>query len=178
MMRKLAIASAVIGCISLANVAPAVADGGPPQPSAAFAGHLVAGPGAVTVAITYTCDSSTSPANHLFVAVKQGPQVDPGEHSSSDFAVSFYSTNWKSDSGPNALVCDDRSHTQTVVLKKQPVAFWPPSATQPPLHAGTALVQICVFDNMIGDPDTDPNASAGFAPSYTMETVHAGNGVG
>jgi len=177
MMRKLAIASAVVGCVGLFNVAPAVADDGPPQPSAAFAGHLVAGPGAVTLSIRYTCTATVSPANHLFAAVKQGPDIDTDAHSSSDYAVSFYSTNWKSDSGPNALACDGQSHTQTVVLKKQPVEFWPPSATQPPLHSGTALVQICVFDNMTGAPD-DPNATAGFAPSYTMEMVHAGNGVG
>jgi len=178
MIRKLALSAAIVGCAGLVNVAPAVADDLPPQPEAAFAGHLVAGPGGVSLSIRYTCDASLSPANHLFVAVKQGPLVDPGEHSSSDYAVSFYSTNWKSDAGPNALVCDDRSHTQTVVLKKQPVDFWPPSATQPPFHSGTALVQICVFDNMTGDPDTDPNAYAGFAPSYTMESVHAGNGLG
>lgn len=178
MMRKLAIASAVIGCAGLVNVAPAIADDTPPQPQAAFAGHLVAGPGAVSLSIRYTCSATLSPANHLFVAVKQGPAVDTEEHSSSDYAVSFYSTNWKSDAGPNALNCDGREHTQIVVLKKQPVDFWPPSATQPPFHTGTALVQICVFDNMTGDPETDPNAYAGFAPSYTMETVHAGNGVG
>lgn len=177
MIRKLILALALAGSLGFVNVAPAVADDGPPQPTAAFAGHLVAGPGAVSLAMTYTCDSSVSPVNHLFAAVKQGPLIDPGEHSSSDFAVSFYSTNWKSDAGPNALVCDGRSHTQTIVLKKQPVDFWPPSATQPPLHSGLALVQICVYDNMTGAPD-DPNATAGFAPSYTMETVHAGNGVG
>ncbi|MDQ1683794.1 MAG: hypothetical protein QOC82_531 [Frankiaceae bacterium] len=176
MMRQFALATAVAASLGLVNLTPAVADDGPPQPSAAYAGHLVAGPGAVTVSITYTCDASVSPANHLFVAVKQGPQIDTDEHSSSDFAVSFYSTNWKSDSGPNALVCDGTSHTQTVVLKKQPVFMWPPSATQPPFHTGLALVQVCVFDNMVGDPD-DPNATAGFALSYTMEAVHAGNGV-
>jgi hypothetical protein len=176
MLRKLAIAAAIVGCVSLSGAVPAAADDAPPQPTAAYAGHLVAGPGAVTVSISYTCDSSVSPANHLFVAVKQGPQIDPGEHSSSDYAVSFYSTNWKSDSGPNALVCDGSSHTQTVVLKKQPVFMWPPSATQPPFHSGLALVQVCVFDNMVGDPDS-PDATAGFALSYTMEMVHAGNGV-
>jgi hypothetical protein len=177
MLRKLVVSVAAVGCLGLVNLTPAVADDGPPQPSAAFAGHLVAGPGAVTVAIRYTCDHSVTPANHLFVAVKQGPLIDPGEHSGSADAVSFYSTNWKSDVGVNALVCNGASHTQTVVLKKQPVAFWPPSATQPPVHAGTALVQICVFDNLTG-PLEDPDTTGGFGLSYTMEQVHAGNGVG
>lgn len=177
-MIKTAIAgTGIAGVLALVSATPALADGTPPQPSVAFAGHLVAGPGAVTVSISYTCDSSVSPINHLFAAVKQGPQIDASTHTSSEFAVSFYSTNWKSDSGPNALTCDGQSHTQTVVLKKQPVAFWPPSATQPPVHAGPALVQLCLFDNLTGPPD-NPNTTGGFAPSYTMEQVHAGNGIG
>ena len=42
------------------------------------------------------------------------------DHSSSQYAQTFYSTNWKSDSGPNALSCDEVPHTQAVVLKPQP----------------------------------------------------------
>jgi hypothetical protein len=93
------------------------------------------------------------------------------------FADSFYSTNWKSDATPNALKCDGTQHIQTVVLKKQPVEFWPPSATQPPVHAGAALVQVCVFDNIIGG-DVETGTPLGFVLDYTMQQVQAGNGVG
>jgi hypothetical protein len=177
LLRKLALSAAAATALAGLTVAPAVADEGPAQPTAAYAGHLVAGPGAVTVKIAYTCSTATVGAmNHLFVAVKQGPDIDTGEHSSSQYAVSFYSTNWKSDAGPNALTCDGAPHVQTVVLKKQPVAFWPPSATQPALHSGTALVQICVFDNVTQFSDEGEPLDGGFAPDYTMQQVLAGNG--
>jgi len=155
------------------SAGPAVAEDAPgPPPAAAFAGHLVAGPGATTVGITYTCTSTASPIAHLFVAVKQGPNVDL-DHTSSPSADTFYSTNWKSDAGPNALVCDGVEHTQTIVLKPQP-GF---EATAPRLHSGEALVQICVFDNVTRFNGSEP-ADGGFAPSYTMQQVHAGNGLG
>jgi hypothetical protein len=152
------------GAVALSS-GTAVADA--PQPSAAFAGSVVAGPGATVVKISYTCSSTASPLNHLFVAVKQGQLVDTGEHSSSQFADTFYSTNWKSDSGPNALNCDGAPHTQAIILKPQP-GFEP---SVPRLHSGEALVQICVFDNL---PEGSEDGG-GFAASYTMEQVHAGN---
>jgi hypothetical protein len=151
------------GAVALSS-GTAVADA--PQPSAAFAGSVVAGPGATVVKISYTCSSTASPLNHLFVAVKQGQLVDTGEHSSSQFADTFYSTNWKSDSGPNALNCDGAPHTQAIILKPQP-GFEPSVAR---LHSGPALVQICVFDNI-----PEGTEDGGFAASYTMEQVHAGN---
>jgi hypothetical protein len=140
-------------------------------PSVAFAGHLVAGPGATTVRITYTCNDGPGAFDHLFVAVKQGPQVDTDAHSSSQYADTFYSTNWKSDAGPNALNCDGVQHTQMIVLKPQP-GFTP---RVPRLHTGPALVQLCLFDNVTAVGDEGP-LDGGFAPSYTMEQVHAGKG--
>jgi hypothetical protein len=151
------------------GTAPAQAQA--PLPTASFAGHLVAGPGATTVRIGYTCRTTDGPLSHLFVAVKQGPSVDTDEHSSSDWAQTFYSTNWKSDSGPNALHCDGVHHDQTIVLKPQP-GFVP---TVKRLHTGPALVQICVFDNVTAFGKEGP-VDGGFGFSYTMEQVHAGNG--
>ena len=119
---------------------------------------------------TYTCSNASAPGNQLFVAVKQGPNVSLENASTESGAVvSFYSTNWKSDAGPNALICDGVQHTMTAVLKKQPVEMWPPSATQPPVHAGQALVQICLFDN---------GESGGLVFDYTMTNVHAGKAIG
>jgi hypothetical protein len=170
-MKLLGVGAAVALAIGAVASGAASASASPVGPSAAFAGHLVAGPGAVTVGVTYTCTTDITPANHLFVAVKQGPEVNNTTHTSSDWADTFYSTNWKSDAGPNLLQCDGVQHTQTVVLKPQP-GFVP---SVPRLHSGPALVQICVFDNITGvDSNGDP--VGGFAPSYTMEQVHAGNG--
>jgi hypothetical protein len=163
----LAVAAGAVAFSSGSAAAEAV------QPTAAYAGSIVAGPGATVVMITYTCSSTDSPINHLFVAVKQGPLVDTGEHSSSPFADTFYSTNWKSDSGPNALNCDGVEHTQAIILKPQP-GF---EASVPRLHSGLALVQICVFDNVSEFGEEGP-VDGGFAFDYTMEQVHAGNGLG
>ncbi len=144
-----------------------------PQPTAAYGGSVIAGPGATVVQITYTCSSTEAPINHLFVAVKQGPLIDTDAQSSSSFADTFYSTNWKSDSGPNALNCDGVQHTQAIILKPQPGFV----ASVPRLHSGLALVQICVYDNVTEFGDEGP-VDGGFAFSYTMEQVHAGNGQG
>jgi hypothetical protein len=169
--------AAAVGALAAAaafavNIGPA--DAQAPDPTAAFAGHVVAGPGATTVKINYTCSTTDGPIYHLFVAVKQGPLVDTDEHSSSEFADTFYSTNWKSDVGPNALVCDGVNHTQTVVLKPQP-GFEPAVAR---LQTGPALVQICVFDNASGLTDDGELIGGGFALDYTMQQVHAGKGQG
>ena len=170
--RHLAAGAAVIITAVGWGSAPAMAD--TPQPSASYGGRLVAGPGATVVAIDYTCSSAASPLHHLFVAVKQGPDVNATDHTSSPFAQTFYSTNWKSDSGPNALNCDGRAHRQEIVLKPQP-GFVP---SVPRLHSGPALVQICVFDNVTQFSDQGEPLDGGFAGSYTMEQVHAGNGQG
>lgn len=164
--RRLGPAAALATAALALTAGPATAGA---APSVAFAGHLVAGPGAATVKITYTCSATDSPISHLFVAVKQGPNVST-ENTSSSFADTFFSTNWKSDSGPNALQCDGVQHTQTIVLKPQP-GF---DAAVKRLHAGTALVQICLFDNVTGFTEQGEPIGGGFAPSYTMETVHAG----
>lgn len=171
-LRRLAAGAAIATAAVAMSSGSATAD--VPQPSAAYAGSLVAGPGATVVKITYTCSSAASPVNHLFVAVKQGPEVNTSDQSSSEFAQTFYSTNWKSDSGPNKLNCDGAQHTQAIVLKPQP-GFEP---SVPRLHSGPALVQICVYDNVTQFGEFGEPLDGGFAPSYTMQQVHAGNGQG
>lgn len=172
-VRRIAAIGAVATAMTLSLAAPAGAWEQEFGASAQFV-RAVAGPGAATVQFTYTCNSDVSPANHLFVALKQGALVDTEEHSSSGFADSFYSTNWKSDAGPNALTCDGVQHLKTVVLKTD--AFWVANGgAGKPLHAGQALVQICLFANMVGDPE-DPNGTADIAFDYTMQNVIAGKG--
>ena len=108
--RYLAIGPAIVGAAVMAAPTAAVAEA--PQPSAAYAGQLITGNGGpTTLKVTYTCTTTDTPANHLFVAVKQGPKVNTTDHSSSHYAKTFYSTNWMSDEGPNALNCDGMEHT-------------------------------------------------------------------
>jgi hypothetical protein len=164
--RRLGTAAALATAALAVSSGPAMAEA--PQPTAAFAGHLVAGPGAATVKISYTCTATDAPISHLFVAVKQGPNVSV-ENSSSQYADTFFSTNWKSDKGPNALRCDGVQHKQTIVLKPQP-GF---DAAVKRLHSGAALVQICVYDNVTAFGEEGP-VDGGFAASYTMENVKAG----
>ena len=168
MIRQLATGVAVAAALALTPAAPAYAD--VPQPSAAFVGAIVASGDTAYVMIRYTCTSVVTPGNHLFVAVKQGPDVNTTNQSGSAFAQSFYSTNWMSDEGPNALTCDGKSRTQRVVVK--PDIYWAPHHPgAPALSSGTALAQICVFDNITAIVNGEP--VGGFAPSYTMERVIA-----
>ena len=63
--------------VSLAPVtanAEIVGVAGDPAPTAQFI-RAVAGPGAANVMFSYTCSNATAPGNHLFVAIKQGPDV-------------------------------------------------------------------------------------------------------
>jgi hypothetical protein len=170
-MRRLAAATAVAAALALAfaPTTPAYADTA--QPSAAFAGAVLASGDTAVVMIRYTCSSSASPINHLFVAVKQGPDVNATDHTTSAWAQTFYSSNWSADEGPDALSCDGRPHAQGIVVK--PDIYWAPHHPgAPALSRGTALVQICVFDNITTfDPNTGEPLDGGFAPSYTMERV-------
>ena len=134
-----------------------------PEPSAGYAGGVVVasdGGNAAVVRVVYTCTTDVSPLNHLFVAVKQGPNVSPQHPSSDDTTAAFLSTNWNSDSGPNALKCDGKRHVQQIVVKPQGYG---------PLTNGPALVQICVYDNVTGTNGEEP--VGGFAGSYTMQRV-------
>jgi hypothetical protein len=164
MFGKLGIGAATTVSALLIGASPAAAAA---QPSIAFTGGVVVAKGDVaSLRITYTCTSTDTPANHLFVAVKQGEGVSPEHSSSEDPAAqidSFYSTNWSADEGPNALRCDGKRHVQTVVLT--------PQGTETPLQSGTALVQLCIYDNITGFDGFEPIGGAN--RSYTMQRVVA-----
>jgi hypothetical protein len=125
--------------------------------------HALSSGGAVVHA-KYKC-SGGSP-NHLFIGVKQGPQINATDHTSSQYARTFYSTNYASDTGSLALNCDGRSHNSKFVV--QPDPYWPGAGNSPPaLKSGRAFVQFCVFDST-NKGDDDPN---GFAFDYSMKKV-------
>ena len=121
--------------------------------------------GTATVHTKYTCFGGNT-GTHLFIGVKQGPLVNATDHTSSAWADTFYSTNWNSDGPGLSLNCNGRKQNALFVVKPDPFfAFRSPNA--PLLSAGTAFVQVCVFDST-NTGETDPN---GFAFDYSMRKV-------
>jgi hypothetical protein len=121
--------------------------------------------GTATVHTKYTCFGGNA-GTHLFIGVKQGPEVNATDHTTSQYAQTFYSTNWNSDGPGLSLTCNGRQQNALFVVKPDPFfAFRAPGA--PPLSAGTAFVQVCVFDST-NTGETDLN---GFAFDYSMRKV-------
>jgi hypothetical protein len=117
------------------------------------------------VAFDYTC-GGVGDLKHLFVAVKQGEDVNNTDHTSSSFADTFYSTNWRSDKNFNAITCDGVVHRARVVMGPDPF-FRISGGPHPALSNGTALVQVCVYDNSGGPGGDEPSAA-----DYNMHDVH------
>src|SRR5207248_8979308 len=118
-----------------------------------------------TLHISYRCTSTPPPMSHLFAAVKQGDGVSPEHSSSEDPAVhltSFLSTNWSVDSGPNAVLCDGKTHHQVITLKDQVGEEPGQTFGSAPVKTGPVLVQLCLFDS---------NGTLG--ASYTMQRAVA-----
>jgi hypothetical protein len=121
--------------------------------------------GTTVVHVKYTCYGGNA-GTHVYIGVKQGPEVNATDHTSSQYAETFHSTNWNPDSGVNALVCNGRQHNQLFELRPDPYfALGHPDA--PPLSGGQAFVQVCIFDST-NTGEMDPN---GFAFDYSMRTV-------
>ena len=123
--------------------------------------------GTASVHVHYTCSGGNA-GTHLFIGVKQGPEVNATDHTSSAFAQTFYSTNWNSDGPGLSLTCNGRQQNATFVVKPDPF-FWN-AANAPLLSAGTAFIQVCVFDST-NTGEMDPN---GFAFDYSMRKVALG----
>lgn len=123
--------------------------------------------GSATVHVHYTC-SGGNVGTHLYIGVKQGPEVNATDHTSSQYADTFYSTNWNADGPGLSLNCNGRMQNAKFLLKPDP--YFANAATAPLLSAGTAFVQVCIFDNT-NQGDTDPN---GFVFDYSMRKVVGG----
>jgi hypothetical protein len=123
--------------------------------------------GTATVHVQYTCSGGNA-GTHVYIGVKQGPEVNATDHTSSQYAETFYSTNWNPDSGVNALVCNGHKQNQIFVLQPDPY-FWN-AADAPDLSRGVAFIQVCIFDST-NTGEMDPN---GFAFDYSMRKVVEG----
>ncbi len=129
---------------------------------------VVASPdGWATVHVQYTCFGGNI-GTHLFIGVKQGAEINATDHTSSQFADTFYSTNWNSDGPGLSLNCNGRKQNAIFVVK--PDAFFWNADNAPLLSAGTAFVQVCIFDST-NQGEMDPN---GFGFDYSMRKVVVG----
>jgi hypothetical protein len=164
-IRSALVATTAAGATIVPGAGAAFADSAP-QPSAAYPGGAVVGGDAgytAVVRIAYTCTTDVTPGNHLFVALKEGPNISPEQPTADNSTTAFLSTNWNTDSGPNALNCDGKRHVQQIHLQPQPGTVYGP------LVNGPALVQICVYDNITGMNGHEP--TGGYAGSYTIQRV-------
>jgi hypothetical protein len=126
------------------------------------------GAASAVVRASYTCYGGSSA--HLYIGVKQGPQINATDHTSSQYADTFFSTNWNSDGPGLTLTCDGKQHTQGFVV--QPDPYWAGAADAAPLHAGQVFVQFCVFDFTNSGEEGDEN---GFGFDYSMKKVVLGD---
>lgn len=147
--RTKVLGAAAVAAVACASALPAFADDFTPLGTArinhvsdVYSGTGPHGFHAATVSFSYLCHG-TAQTDHLFVAVKQGPNVQVG--SSSSDAVTFYSTNLRSDKAPNALNCDGAVHKMHTLLMPDP-GFWQQHHPNPPLANGQAFLQICLYD--------------------------------
>jgi hypothetical protein len=160
------VASAALAALAAGPVAAARPSSGYQEPVVNWSQPtVVAHGGTATVHIQYTCWGGSA-GTHAYIGVKQGPDVNATDHTSSEFAETFYSTNWNADGPGNALTCDGRKQNQHFTLEPDPF-FALGHPTAPALSRGTAFVQVCIFDstNQGGD---DQN---GFAFDYSMRKV-------
>jgi hypothetical protein len=124
--------------------------------------HARAADTSAVVHAKYKC-SGGNVGTHLYIGVKQGPQVNATTHTGSQYADTFYSTNWNSDGPGLSLNCDGFSHNARFVVRPDPL-WAKANDAPPPLHAGQAFVQFCLFDSTGSE-------TTGFAFDYSMKKV-------
>src|SRR3954467_5130492 len=149
------IASAAIVALSAAPVAAARPSSAYQQPVVNWVQPTVVAnaDGTATVHVQYTCYGGNA-RTHVYIGVKQGPEVNATDHTSSQYARTFYSTNWNPDTGGNALTCNGHKVNQRFTL--QPDPFWWTAAESAALSHGKAFVQVCIFDST-NQGENDPN---------------------
>ena len=174
-VKAAAVGFASVGLVAAAN-APAVAKAKPAYapPAVEWVSpvvHAIAGSGSAVVHAKYRCYGGNE-GTHLYIGVKQGPEVDATDHTSSQYAQTFYSSNWNADGPGLSLNCDGVSHNTSFVVKPDPYfALGHPDAQA--LSTGQAFVQFCVFDSTaVGEADL----SQGFAFDYSMRKVVVNRG--
>jgi len=167
----------VIGAVTALALAPAASAKAAAKPT--YAPPVVSnvipvvvadptGAASAVVRATYTCFGGSSA--HLYIGVKQGPQINATDHTSSQYANTFFSTNWNSDGPGLTLTCDGKQHTQGFVVKPDP--YWAHGGDPVvPLHNGPVFVQFCIFDFTNSGVEGD---ETGFGFNYSMKKAVLG----
>ncbi|MFN2562568.1 MAG: hypothetical protein ABR571_14905 [Jatrophihabitans sp.] len=134
---KMALCAAA--ALSVAAVAaPALAEEEPPPSTTAFVPQVrpvVQASATVARAQFHSRCIGTATTDQLYVAVKEGPTISPTNTSSSG-ATSYFSTNWMSDAGPNALKRDGKKHVMHVLLHADGLLTGPPPDENTPPPTG------------------------------------------
>jgi hypothetical protein len=163
-------AGAVAAATAPAVAKPSAAEAPPDVEWVAPVVHANADSGTAVVHAKYRCYGGNE-GTHLYIGVKQGPEVNATDHTSSQYARTFYSTNWNADGPGLSLNCDGVSHNASFEVKPDPW-YWN-AADAPALGSGQAFVQFCVFDSTaVGEDDL----SQGFAFDYSMRKVVVNRG--
>lgn len=160
--------STIAGCaaailvLGSAAVSPAVAKAKPyADPQVAWVGnnvHVAKDGSTAYVVGKYRCFGGRT-GSHLWVSVKQGPDISEPDQTGSAFADAWYDTNWNFENSPAGLTvdCDGHWHVARVTLKQ---VFGE-------LVDGPGYVQFCLFDNT----STETNFPQGFAQQYGFRDV-------
>jgi hypothetical protein len=120
-------------------------------------GVVLAQGDAATIVGRYRCFGGTQA--HLWASIKQGDDIDGTTQTSSEFADSWYDTNYNfTESNPQGLTvpCDGRFHTQRFVLERVFGTPWGGSFDGTALESGPAWVQFC----LVPSEDDESTASS------------------
>jgi hypothetical protein len=106
----------------------------------------------------YRCYGGRS-GSHLWVSVKQGPDLQEPDQTGSSYADAWYDTNCNFENSEAGLTvdCDGHWHVARITMKQ---VFGE-------LTDGPGYVQFCLFDNT----STETNFPQGFAQDYGFRTV-------
>jgi hypothetical protein len=100
---------------------------------------------------------------HLWVSVKQGPDVNDSTQTSSDYAKSWYDSNYKfaDPATPEGMTvaCDGKEHTESFTVRRVMTTPWGTRFNSAALKTGPAYVQFCV---VWGDEDGDGTSYGAF----------------
>lgn len=124
-----------------------------------------------TVTGKYRCFGGENEKTHLWVSVKQGPQIDPDkDQTSSSFARSWYDTNWNADEVTGEpltrLDCNGKWQVYRATVKK---STW---GDFEQLQNGPAWIQFCAFDSRASaDPEPGDEMPVGFGNHYSWADV-------
>ena len=119
-------------------------------------GYVTANGDSATITGRYRCFGGMQA--HLWASIKQGPRINGTTQTSSQYADSWYDTNYNfSEDNPDGLTvpCDGAWHTQSFTLMRVDKT-WGPWFPGTALKAGAAYVQFCLVPN----PDDEASGSS------------------